>query len=392
VTFVHILTPTYWPDRGGMEESVARIAQLLARSGHRICTTYVRDTSPPTDAPTPAVDGSVVYLRRAKAPLASPALASVTAYPEERYRLDYLLFRAAVAEAIAKHPSSRHLIVSFYLTTSGFLAQHVASDLGIPHIASASGNDLSADFHNPYRMPPIEFVLRRADHVVTLSGEQERWVKQSNLRTGRVTTIHNSLPDGVLTGRWRFNRDRDVHIVNDSGYHFRKGTHLLFAAFRCAVGGGARATLTVAGSTESQTRAYWERARAALSAEFGERVRLLDWIDKSKIHDLLLSSHLYCAPTFGEGCSLARLAALALGMPVISTACGELLDVAAHMDHVRLVPPGSTDRLAAALEETVRELPQVASRIDGDAVQALRQHLSPAREFAQWDAVLREFE
>jgi glycosyltransferase involved in cell wall biosynthesis len=392
VTFVHILTGTYWPDRGGMEESVARIAHLLTRSGDRTCIIYVRDTRSPVEEATAPDGGTVVYLRNAKASLAPPALASVTAYPEERYRLDYLLFRNAVAESVAMHPSSQHVIVSFYLSTSGFLAQHVASELGLPHIARASGTDLSADLHNPHRMPPVEFVLRRASHVVTLSHEQTRWLQLNGLRTERVTMIHNSLPNGSPTDRWRFRRDGDVHIVNDSGYQFVKGTHLLFAAFRRAVQGGVRATLTVVGPTESRARAYWERERARLSTEFGDRVRLLDWIDKPRVYDLLLSSHLYCAPTLAEGCSLARLGALTLGMPVISTACGELLDLAADMDHVRLVPPGSTARLAAVLEQTARDLPLLASQIDGHAVQALREHVSPSRELAQWEALLGEFE
>ncbi|HXJ78356.1 MAG TPA: glycosyltransferase family 4 protein [Candidatus Methylomirabilis sp.] len=392
MTFVHMLTDSYWPDRGGMEESVARIAHLLTRSGDRTCTIYVRDTRPPAEGATDPGGGTVVYLWNAKAALAPPVLASVTTYPEERYRLDYLLFKNAVAEAVARHASSRHVIVSFYLTTAGFLAQHVAAELGIPHVARATGSDLSADLHNPHRMAPVEFVLRRASHVVTLSREQARWLEFAGVGAERVTMIHNSLPDDSPAERWRFRPEGDVHIVSDSGYRFQKGTHLLFAAFRGAVRDGVRATLTVVGPAESRARAYRERERASLSEELGDRVRLLDWMDKPKVHDLLLVSHLYCAPTLGEGCSLARLAALALGMPIVSTACGELPDLAADMDHVRLVPPGSIVRLAAVLEQTVRDLPRMASQIDGHRLNALSEHLSPSRELAQWDALLGEFE
>jgi glycosyltransferase involved in cell wall biosynthesis len=390
VTFLHILTGVYWPDRGGLEESIARIARLITRSGGRSCIIYVRDTQPPADDTKGPGAGTVVYLRKAKTDLAPPALASVTGYPDERYRLDYLLFRNGVAETVAAYPSDRHIVVSFYLTSSGFLAQHVASELALPHIACSGGGDLSADLHNPHRMHPVEFVLRRATHVVTLSREQEYWLRVHGLRSERVTTIHNALPEDFPTAQWRFKPDADVHVVSDSGYRFLKGLHLLFAAYRSAVRGGVRATLTVMGLTESGARGYWERERARLSDEFGDRVRFLDWVDKPKVYDLLLASHLYCSATLGEGCSLARLAALALGMPIVSTACGELPELAAAMGHVRLVPPGSVDHLSAALEETARALPSLALKIDQRVLETLRKHLSPSRELAQWEGLLRE--
>jgi glycosyltransferase involved in cell wall biosynthesis len=390
VTFVHILTSSYWPHRGGMEESVGRIAALLTRPGDRTCIIYVRDTKPAPEGAEAPDGGKVVYLWQEKAGLAPPALASVTGYPSERHRMDYLLFRNRVSDTMTAHPAHRHVLLSVYLSDSGFLAQHVASELAIPHIARASGSDLSADLHNPYKMHAVELVVRRATHVVTVSREQEGWLRATGLRANRITTIHNSLPDDFPAERWQFRSDADIHLVSDGGYQFNKGTHLLFAAYRHAVRRGVSAVLTVAGETEQGGRAYWERERARLTEEFGGRVRLLDWIDQRKVYDLLLGSHLYCSATLGEGCSLARLAALALGMPIISTRCGELPDLAAGMAHVRLVPPGSTDRFAGAVEQAARELPALASRIDGGAIDTVRKHLLPSRELSQWESVLRE--
>lgn len=389
MTFVHFLTGSYWPDRGGMEDSVARIARLLMRSGDHACIVYVRDTRPPAEGERREGIERVVYFREAKAELAPPALASVTGYLDERYRLDYLLFRNAVADALAAHPADRHLLVSFYLSSSGFLAQHVAAELGLPHVAHASGSDLSADLHNPHRAAPIELVLRGAAHVVTLSGEQERWLRVGGLRRDRMTTIHNALPEDFPADRWRFAPDARVRLVSDTGYQFNKGTHVLFAAYRRLVRRGVDAMLTVVGKTEAAGRAYWERERARLADELGDRVRLLEWMDAPMLHELRLRSHLYCSATLGEGCSLARLAALAAGMPIVSTRCGELPDLAEDMAHVRLAPPGAVDRFATALEEAARELPRVAEKIDDAALDRLRRHLAPARELAQWETVLR---
>jgi glycosyltransferase involved in cell wall biosynthesis len=392
VTFVHFLTATYWPDRGGMETWVAGLARLLTRPGDRACVVYVRDSRPPDAGERSPGDARVVYFRRAKAELAPPALASVTAYPDERYRLDYLLFRNAVAEAVAAHPGDRHVLVSIYLSSSGFLAQHVAAELGLPHVACAAGSDLSADLHNPHRAAPIELVLRGAAHVVAQSGEQERWMRAGGLRRDGVTVIHNALPDDFPPDRWRLPEAKPLRLVCDTGYQFNKGTHVLFAAFRRLLGGGVDATLTVVGRTEAGNRAFWERERARLGAELGDRVRLLDWIEPSALQELRMGSHLYCSATLGEGCSLARLAALATGMPLVSTRCGELPDLAADLAHVRLAPPGSIDGLAAALDETARGLSRLAETIDGAALDRLRRHLTPARELAQWETVLRGVE
>lgn len=388
MTIVHILTSSYWPSRGGMEESIARITRLLTRSGERACITYVRDTKPAPDGEGGPGGGTVVYLRQAKADLAPPALASVTGYLTERHRMDYLLFRNGVSDSISTHPTARHVIVSFYLSSSGFLGQHVASELALPHIARASGSDLSTDFHHPHKMHAVEFVVRRASHVVTQSREQECWLRAAGLRSDRMTTIHASLPDDFPAERWRFRPDADIHLVSDGGYQFNKGTHLLFAAYRHAVRRGLRAILTVAGTTEEGARAYWDRERARLAEEFGSRVQLLDWVNKQKVYELLLRSHLYGSATLGEGCSLARLAALALGMPIVSTSCGELPDLAVGMEHVRLVPPGSTDRFTAAVEQAAHELPGLAGRIDQAAIDTVRKHLVPSRELSQWESVL----
>lgn len=100
--------------------------------------------------------------------------------------------------------------------------------------------------------------------------------------------------------------------------------------------------------------------RAALAAqagrlELGNRVRFLG--ERSDLAALFAAADLFVLPSRSEGSPYVLLEALALGLPVVATAVGdvaEMLDSEAGSGAPGLVPPGDAPALAAAIRHRLR--------------------------------------
>jgi glycosyltransferase involved in cell wall biosynthesis len=80
--------------------------------------------------------------------------------------------------------------------------------------------------------------------------------------------------------------------------------------------------------------------------------------------------------------------AFSLGMPIVSTATGALVDLAGGCEHVALVPPADIDALAAALREVVQRILGGRLHIDAAAVSSVVSRLTPDNERTQWMDVI----
>lgn len=388
ITF-HLVTSTYPPDRGGMEMSALRLTQTLRSLASSRVRVYVRSTSQvDRGEPTRDADDGVYYLspKRHSLLASSPlGISDVAA----KYRVDYLLVRSAIADAIDERPNDRHIIVSFFVSSSGFVAQQVADSLAIPHIASVRGSDFSADFFNPHRIFAIRHVAERASYVVTSNREQERMFKVVCGRNDRIRTIHNALAGdrrrswtGPHTGR------SSVALFSDAGFSFGKGTSILIDSVTALLSAGVDCHLTVVGATESGARDYWRDVRLEALRRFPAGFDFDDYIaDEADLADRLLQSDIYCSATLGEGCSNARLRALVYGIPIVSTKCGELADLAGGARHVWLAAPGEAEGFHDLLSNAICEIQNDTVVID-QRLEEWRTYTDPARERREWEVVV----
>ena len=77
-------------------------------------------------------------------------------------------------------------------------------------------------------------------------------------------------------------------------------------------------------------------------------------IDRKDIESLLVSKDIYCSASLSEGCSNATMLALGLGMPVVSTATGALVDLASGCQHVAITTVPVVDEFTDALRRFAR--------------------------------------
>ena len=302
---------------------------------------------------------------------------------------DALLLRHAIA-ATSKDsdPGTRHVLVSFYAAQEGPVGARAASELGIPHIIAIRGTDYSYGFHEPGTHAVLRQLLAGAAWITTTNDEQTRAVYRS-LGLQNVTRIHNSLPDEARSVRHVTRVPAGaVRLFADCGYSYKKGTIVLLDAVAALCSEGLPLILTIAGDDESGSGAYWKDVRKAFSRTLGERIRFCSRIDADRVRHHLASADLYCSATLGEGCSLARAAAMVAGIPIASTRCGELADLAAGASHVRLADPADAAGFLDLLRETCADILARRMTIDLCAVEGWRDYFCPEREQEQWRACI----
>lgn len=126
-----------------------------------------------------------------------------------------------------------------------------------------------------------------------------------------------------------------------------KGLPILFEALRELRGRGVAVRLVVVG--DGPDRAAYE----ALARELGisEHVELAGAVGQDEIRERYAAADVFCLPSFAEGIPVVLMEAMAMELPVVTTAIMGIPELVEDGVHGRLVPPGRADRLADALAE-----------------------------------------
>lgn len=389
---VHFVTHNFHPLPGGGEKWALRVVTWLAQAGYRVIV-YVTDSSDDLDYKTVGREGGfeIRLLGRNRHSWEAPLVASQwsqASLANERARLDFLYLRNELVQCMTECPHSRHVVMSWYLVEQGFLAAQVAQELDIPHVPVVVGTDFSRGMRNVVERGRLDFVVRNARFVITMNAEQESSLRRS-FGIDRITTIHVSAASFVDARRALEDTKLPLRLFSDTGFSFRKGTQVLIHAFLTLQAEGMPLSLHVCGKTEDAQTSYWETLRSRAVAAGGSAIRFSDLLDDRGVGELLGRCDLYCSATLGEGCSHARVSALCAGVPLVTTACGEIPDVAAGTPHVRICPPADENAFVATLRAACADIVNGEIPVDLQRVQQWREHFAPERERSAYLAVLR---
>ena len=113
-----------------------------------------------------------------------------------------------------------------------------------------------------------------------------------------------------------------------------------FAALPATLQARARLVLAGDGDVEGARR---------LAQPFGDRVRVLTWVDAAERDRLLAASDIFVLPSHAEGMPMSLLEAMAAGLPSIVTPVGGIPEVFTHGREGLLVTPGHVTELTAAM-------------------------------------------
>lgn len=380
---VHLVTIQFYPTHGGLQESLVRIAQLINNMPGWTTRVYVRDEHNRCDEEGGIPGLNVIAVGQKRQRLMEP----VSPLSADRFRTDCLIIRTEIERKMQEDPKEKHLLLSFGLPQNGFIAQQVASALGLPHLSCFRGTDFSRDCFDPYAQTAITYVIQRAVAVITTNEEQKRFLRSTFGPKTNILRIYNGVEAPQTRWSHRANTD-SIKLAADCGYAFKKGTHLLLSACDQLIREGVTLELSLCGATAPFEEEYWTGIRNDYEARLGPVMRFRDVIAKEEVAETLLNSDLYCSATLGEGCSLARSKALLMGMPIVSTRCGELADLAPATRHIFLAPPSDPEGFVNVLRSACEQVMSRTIQVDHGCVQRARSELSVDVERETWRKLL----
>jgi colanic acid/amylovoran biosynthesis glycosyltransferase len=83
----------------------------------------------------------------------------------------------------------------------------------------------------------------------------------------------------------------------------------------------------------------------------GSRVRITGWISAERVREEILAARGLVLPSFAEGLPVVLMEAMALRRPVLTTYVGGIPELVEPGKNGWLVPPGSLEALAAAIQQ-----------------------------------------
>jgi len=390
----HIVTSTNNPARGGMEETVDRIAKRLAGDDDLEVIVYTERPARVTPDGMPyQVEDLSAEMAHFTAPLAESRQGQSRggrySLPEDG-QVRRLLLRNRIEAAMAARTSARHVLVSFFLTKFGFTSQLIAKELELPHIACIAGTDLNRDCASAAWMSAASFVVEHADWIVVRTREQAERLERLFKRTHGISVYSGGLPAARPRRQWRRNATPHVSLVSDCGYSFKKSTHTLVEAFSRLLREGHAVTLTIAGKIEAEQHKYWTAVKQEWSELFVGRACFRGPIGKDEVERMLLDGDIYCSASLGEGSPNGALFALSLGMPIVAPRTSSLADITdPDIDRVSLFRAGDREDFYARLEAMVRQVRGNLQPVDCERVQSIRRRLLE-EESRHWLGVIHK--
>jgi hypothetical protein len=393
---LHLVSNTFPPTDGGMEQSLQKIAYVLSLIEDFKVHVYIRNGIENGDVKNDFI--SYRNLSGLRKNLLEPYEDLGQDYQSCKYkdreiaRIEFLTLKNEIKKVQLKYKNEKHVIISFYISSSGFFSQHVSMALDIPHIASVRGCDFSKDFRALHNIESVNFVLKYANHIITTNDTQKN-ILGKVCPCEKITTIYNSAEKEFLEKKWTKKEKYNVEIFSDNGLKCVKGSHILLKSFDSLISNGYSVVLKVFGKIEDVNKSYWENKCKQLREKHPHSFFYGGIISEEQILENLMDSDIYCSPTFGEGCSNSRVKALSIGIPIVSTLCGEILDFQSSYDteSVKLTQPAEIESFTEALEEMILKIRNNnIKRDDNRYYELVNRMFSPECEGSRWEQVIRD--
>ncbi|MBS0186230.1 MAG: glycosyltransferase family 4 protein [Proteobacteria bacterium] len=395
---VHIVSNSFFPLQGGMEKSIERISRSLSTISDFRVHLYVRNVETLENINNQPF--TLKSLHTLKRDIFEPCESYTDTYEnnkwkeKEAHKLEFLILKNEIFKTLSEFPNDPHIMVSFYMSSTGFFGQHVSKSLKIPHIVTVRGWDFCRDLYNLYSIGCIDFVLKNADYIITTNKEQLESLKDLFLVDEKISTITNAVEPFFLEKPWIYQKKQTISLISDIGFYYAKGTHILLKSFEILLSKGYPLTLKILGKTETQNKSYWTNLKEKFKENYQNSFFYSDFVESSEdLRTLLLNSDIYCSPTLGEGCSNARIQALCVGIPMVTTQCSEILDFYPLLNpkFIELSLPGEIEGFTSALEKIIVKIQtHQIQRQDKDYNMILKNIFSFETEKIKWEKVIRE--
>jgi predicted glycosyltransferase/glycosyltransferase involved in cell wall biosynthesis len=307
----------------------------------------------------------------------------------ENFRIDYLLIKDLIEKQLLENATCSHLILSFSVSTSGFIGQQLADELHLPHIASIRGTDFSRDFHDPLRMPGIAYVLLNAEHIITTNKTQQNVLRPFIGNNTRTTTIYNSISDDLLDYHWTPHKRTYVRILADCGFSSEKATQVLINSVLRLRSEGLEVVLCIVGTTKEDKHSFWVKELKKIT-EPSREIERVERCTEKQFATMLLEADLYCSVSLGEDSSNSAILALSTGIPMMVTSTGILPDLVNGASHVTMSPPGNEEDFFVGLRKSCTKILNNEMAVSQSQIEYWKNLFSEKQERIYWERVVQD--
>jgi glycosyltransferase involved in cell wall biosynthesis len=383
--FFHYVIPEYYPEYGGIQKSLKRISVSIENFfPESYSNIYVLDTKAKNY-------GNVFYLCNEKNELAKSFLTDTNASRVQKNlsRMNFFLLRNRISAVIQSYPYARHIIISFYASHAGFYAQLVAHTFELLHITSVRGSDFYVNFLNHTSFASTEFVVQRADFIVTTNTFQKNLLSDLYpIVKNKIQTIHNANEDLPSVYRNYVEKDKwqPIRIIADCGFSYKKGTEFILNSFKYLIFNGYKIELKIAGEIESKTKEYWYSLIEKYSKQYIKSFEYIGFVDD--IQAFMQEGDIFVSASLSEGCSNSRIQALCTGIPIVSTGDGAIVDYEINRENVRIVPPGNQELFTQAIEDLIIQIQNGGIFVSEDEIRKRLDYFSIKREQKEWTSII----
>jgi glycosyltransferase involved in cell wall biosynthesis len=286
--------------------------------------------------------------------------------------LRYLMKTAHTYDIMHNHQMFGHAVVST------LVARWLGKKNLIKLACAGTFGDLEVLSKFPYARWGLQ-VLRQADAIVAISHEIEAELLAYGFDPERIHFI----PNGVNLGE--FQRTRPFPATPRRRFILlgrrtpQKGIDTALQAVKILVDKGYADSLEL--NLYGWDYSEWDYRQMARDLEVDPYVRFLPF--ENDVLGVYQEAYALLLPSVGEGLSNVLLEAMAMEMPVIASRVSGTVEVVDHCQDGLLIPPGSAEALAAAME-VVLTRPELA--LDWG-----RQARRKVQERYSLDAVARQY-
>ncbi len=358
-------TAQYPPQATGISRSAFRIVKFLVEGGFDVHV-FVPQRSETMESPavTHSVDDGVHVHR-----LWTPAQTT-----------NRLLIAHLLSEEIRKVDEvSRFALFHGFFVPLTFVCLRVAERGSRPVIASIRGSDAVDWLVKESHKDIIGLIMQKASWVTSVSTDLLNNVRALWDVAGKSSVILNSI-DSTSFPEWQISEANRGVVGTLAEFRYKKDIPLLIQSY-AALDRDLRRKLLLAGYYDNEeTRIECENALARYNVEAETQVTGL--VRDAAIIQHLLGMRVFVVCSKHDGLPNALLEAAAVGVPLVATAVGGMLDVLVDGENALLVPPEDPVRLTAAIDAVLRD--EALARKLSEGARQIVKKLQPESEKRAW--------
>lgn len=254
-----------------------------------------------------------------------------------------LLFHSGQVDLVHMHMSYKG---SFYRK---YLLHLLVKKFGKKDIIHLHGSEFQTFYDTAGKklQGRIRRMLRECDQILVLGDYWEQAIRKMEPQA-KIFILRNAVPIPERQAQWD---PMEIRLLFLGVLIPRKGVSDLLQAVRILKDKGIAQKrtmkLVIAGTGEQEQ----ELKKLCASLGLEEIVTFAGWIEGERKRELLLSSQCFILPSYHEGLPIAVLEAIGYGLPVIATDVGSVSDAVLDGVNGFLVPTGSPQSLAHAIEQ-----------------------------------------